>query len=118
MYSRVPPCQRTRRNSCHLFFHCPFSSSCWADLDILCSSQRNRLDILSTARQNYHKPMFMETFMIGAWNLWKERNNLVFNNIPLSKDSWKTNFCSDFSLLVHRTKSELHPLSVNLVQIF
>jgi hypothetical protein len=61
------------------------------------------------------KPMFMETFMIGAWNIWKERNQLLFKGIAPSVNSWKARFRSDFKLLVHRTKEKCHPFILELV---
>jgi hypothetical protein len=51
----------------------------------------------------------MEIFMIGAWHIWKERNNLVFNGVLPSVDSWKRGFIIDLKLLVHRTKQLIHP---------
>jgi hypothetical protein len=29
-------------------------------------------------------PFFMEVFMIGAWIIWKERNNFIFSHKPPS----------------------------------
>ena len=100
----------------HLFFHCPFSIMCWNELQMHWDQNGNRLDIVTNARKNHNRPMFMETFMLGAWSIWKERNNWVFNQILPDKDSWKARFSADFSLLVYRTKEKLHPLIVNLVQ--
>jgi hypothetical protein len=34
----------------------------------------NRLTILGKAN-------YMEIFMFASWNIWKERNNLIFNGI-------------------------------------
>ena len=59
--------------------------------------------------------MFMEIFMIAAWSIWKERNDLVFNAISPALDSWKNRFTSDFNLLVHRTKGDLHTFISSLV---
>jgi hypothetical protein len=66
------------------------------------------LDIISAGRRRWHGPMFIEIFMLAAWNIWKERNNLVFNAIVAGFESWKTRFLADLKLLVFRTKPELH----------
>ena len=111
-----PMCQlQTEETIEHLFFKCPFGVDCWSKLSITWGAQINRLDLVSTAKHNYHHPMFMEVFMVGAWSIWKERNNLIFNGINPHIESWKTRFITDFTLLVHRTKEDLHPFIVNLV---
>jgi hypothetical protein len=53
--------------------------------------------------------MFMEIFIVEAWSIRKERNNFLFNNITPELESWKRRFIRDFSLLIHRTKEDLHP---------
>jgi hypothetical protein len=47
---------------------------------------------LLIAKRDFQQPFFMEIFMIGAWCLWKERNNLIFNNKPPRLASWKVSF--------------------------
>jgi hypothetical protein len=42
----------------------------------------------------------METVIVGAWSIWKERNNMLFNGIDP---------------LVHIAKKDLHPYINNLV---
>jgi hypothetical protein len=39
---------------------------------------------LYIAELQFSKPYFMEIFMIGAWILWKERNDFIFNHKPPS----------------------------------
>jgi len=56
----------------HLFFHCPFSKDCWNILGMSWHNQGNRLTIVSKAKENRNCNMFMEKFMLGAWNIWKE----------------------------------------------
>jgi hypothetical protein len=54
------------------------------------------------------KPLFMEIFMLAAWNIWKVRNNMVFNGINPELEVWKDKFRFDAKLLIHRIKPELH----------
>jgi hypothetical protein len=56
--------------------------------------------------------MFMETFIVEAWNIWKERK---FNGIVSNVESWVANFKADYSLLVHRTRPHLPPFITDLV---
>jgi hypothetical protein len=71
-------------------------------------SQGTRLDNIQQGKQDWSKPLFMEIFMIGAWHIWRERNNLVFNGVSPSLDNWKRGITNDLNLLVHRTKQQLH----------
>ena len=75
----------------------------------------NRLDIIHEGRGRWNKPMFMEVFLVGAWGLWKERNNNHFRDIMPSVDSWLLRFKSDFSLLKHRNKEALEPFISDFV---
>ncbi|KAF8691819.1 hypothetical protein HU200_040221 [Digitaria exilis] len=34
----------------------------------------------------------MQIFLIGAWCIWKERNDFISNNKPPSLASWKSRF--------------------------
>lgn len=35
-------------------------------------------DMIQMARGNFRLPFFMETFSTTAWDIWKQRNNLIF----------------------------------------
>jgi hypothetical protein len=76
----------------------------------------NRLDIIEQGRRMWSKPIFMETMMVGAWNIWKERNQMLFEGIVPSVNSWKARFKSAFKLLVHRTKDKYHPFISEVVE--
>jgi hypothetical protein len=99
----------------HLLFHCPFSTSCWDCLDATWIQQGDRLHIIDHGRRTWKKPMYMEIFMIGAWNIWKERNQFFFEEIAPSVTSWKARFKNDFKLLTHRTKEKHHSFILDIV---
>jgi hypothetical protein len=99
----------------HLLFHCPFSTSCWDCLDATWIQQGDRLHIIDHGRRTWKKPMYMEIFMIGAWNIWKERNQFFFEGIAPSVTSWKARFKNDFKLLTHRTKEKHHSFILGIV---
>jgi hypothetical protein len=50
----------------------------------------------------------MEIFMIGAWILWKERNDFIFNHKPPSVAAWKVALRSKALEHLVRIKSEFH----------
>ena len=75
----------------------------------------DHLQIIQYGKNSWHRPMFMEIFMTAAWNIWKERNNMHFRGIVPDVASWLARFKSDFSLLVHRTRTDLHSFISDLV---
>jgi hypothetical protein len=84
-------------------------------LNIFWQAWGSFLDIIDVNRSSWGKPLFMEIFMLAAWNIWKLRNNMVFNGIKPELDVWKEKFGSDAKLLIHRTKPELHSYIISLV---
>jgi hypothetical protein len=60
----------------HLFFTCPFSRDCWNHLNI---NWRLDLDMMDRAKQQSNTTFFMEISMVGAWIIWKQRNDCIFN---------------------------------------
>ena len=58
------------------------------------------------AKLQYHNPFFMETFIIAAWQIWKQRNNFIFDRGRPSFGSWKSSFCEEATLQAHRFSDE------------
>jgi hypothetical protein len=54
--------------------------------------------------------MFMKISIVAAWDIWKERNNLLFKGIALDLNSWTQSIKIDYLLLVHRAKANLASL--------
>ena len=82
----------------HLFFYCSFAKSCW---DLISIQWANNLDIsarFSRAKQHFRGPCFMEIVACAAWNIWKERNDLIFRDQRPSLGRWRVRFQSDISL--------------------
>jgi hypothetical protein len=103
----------------HLFFSCEFATLCWDFIHIhwdvtLPLSQRYMV-----AKSGFQGPCFMEVVACSAWNIWKVRNELVFNNIPASINRWKVGFQKDLLLHRFRVKAALvQPLIDWLLSIF
>jgi hypothetical protein len=54
--------------------------------------------------------------MIGAWTIWNERNDYVFNHKPPSCASWKTRFKSEVREHLVKIKKELHRSVINWLE--
>jgi hypothetical protein len=52
----------------------------------------------------FSSDFFMEFFIIGAWQIWKERNNLIFSQATPSFRSWKAGFLDEAVLQSNRFK--------------
>jgi hypothetical protein len=78
-------------------------------------SLSDRLNLLEEGKRRCHKPLFMEIFMLAAWNIWKERNKLLFEGTDPTLASWKLRLKADFLVLVHGTKSTLHSYIFDIV---
>jgi hypothetical protein len=64
----------------HLFFQCPFAISCWQKIGISWNCHLQISDRFARAKQSFAKPCFMEIIICAAWNIWKERNDYIFND--------------------------------------
>ena len=74
----------------HLFFCCP--------LGIHWDFAGDCFQMMKQAKQQFHHPFFMEIFIIAAWQIWKQRNNFIFDRGSPSLESWKRLFCEEARL--------------------
>jgi hypothetical protein len=65
------------------------------------------LQILEEGRPRCQKPLFMDIVLLACWNIWKERNRMLFDGVDPMVTSLKARLKIDLQLLVHRTKSIL-----------
>jgi hypothetical protein len=79
----------------HLFFSYPFSQHCWNHLNINWNFNLDFYSMMLNAREQFGSNFFMEIFMIAAWLIWKQRNDLVFNRARPSFDRWQAAFMSE-----------------------
>jgi hypothetical protein len=56
------------------------------------------------AQRDFIVPCFVENFACAAWNIWKSRNDQVFNVVPPSLARWKIGFQNDLFLHKYRVK--------------
>jgi hypothetical protein len=98
----------------HMLFCCPFSQSYRQAIHITWDTTGDGLHLLEEGKTRWCKPLFMEIALLASWNIWKERNRKLFEGVDPSVASWKARLKSDLLLLVHRTKSSLHSLILDL----
>jgi hypothetical protein len=54
--------------------------------------------MMEDAKVKFHNVFFMETFLIGTWLIWKQRNAFIFNRGLPSHSSWKVGFLEEAQL--------------------
>jgi hypothetical protein len=74
--------------------------------------------MMEEARQSFNIDFFMEVFIIGAWQIWKERNNFIFNRANPSFRSWKLSFLDEAMLLSFRMKDNLKALFLSRLALY
>ena len=89
----------------HLFFTCPFTQACWQHLGINWDFTMDFFRMMQQAKAQHNNPFFMETFIIATWQIWKQRNNSIFDRGRPSFDSWKSSFYDEVRLQAHRFSS-------------
>ncbi|KAI5000949.1 hypothetical protein ZWY2020_010908 [Hordeum vulgare] len=99
----------------HLIFNCPFSQVCWAKIGISYNSNISRIEATIRAKEIYSGRLFFEIFTITAWNIWKERNNFIFNQINPTYNAWLERSKSDLSCLRYRVSTDLSDYITSLV---
>jgi len=58
------------------------------------------------SKQQHQNPFFMETFIIAAWHIWKQRNNFIFDRGRPSFSSWKNLFSEEAKLQAFRMRDD------------
>jgi hypothetical protein len=97
-------CHQVRETRDHLFFDCHFSKTCWSMLGIQWDYSLDFSHRIEAAAKVWNGSFFLEYVILGAWNIWKQRNRKHFDNIIPSAQSWLANFRIDYDLLSCRVK--------------
>lgn len=88
----------------HIFFHCDFSKACWIKIGWVWDTSLELHQMIQSQRLAFTYQCFMEIFLLATWNIWKERNGLIFEGIQPSVSNWMKNLKSDLSLHLIRLK--------------
>ncbi|PNT60609.1 hypothetical protein BRADI_5g02111v3 [Brachypodium distachyon] len=88
----------------HLFFHCAFAKTCWA---YLCGSFTPVANVhlnVESLKRKLKVPFFMEIIIMGAWSIWKVRNDFIFNQRTPNLYRCRQLFKEEMNLVFHRAK--------------
>jgi len=87
----------------HLFFDCPFALACWARLNILIMGNSS-VQILEAIKIQINLPFSMDIIITFCWNIWMQRNDLIFRGIQPTAASSLLHFKKEFALVILRAK--------------
>jgi len=88
----------------HLFFDCHFALACWARLNILIMGNSS-VQILEAIKIQINLPFSMDIIITFCWNIWMQRNDLIFQGIQPSPQCCMQLFKKDFALVTLRAKA-------------
>jgi hypothetical protein len=91
----------------HLFFCCPFSSSCWSEIGINWCTDMHLGPMVADGKQSWARPFFTEILILGSWNIWKIRNRVFFDLAIPEVENWKRQLSQDLEILQCRVKEQL-----------
>jgi hypothetical protein len=91
----------------HLFWKCNFSRQCWHSIYIALEDNLDLPQMIATARSNFGRPFFFKVFATASWNIWKQKNALIFDNATPTVRAWSFSFKRDLFLLSYRMKDDL-----------
>jgi hypothetical protein len=102
----------------HLFFTCTFSMQCWNHLGINWNFNLPFHAMMENAKQQFNSDFFVETFMLGAWLIWKQRNSTIFNRGRATFQGWKHGFIEEALVQANRMKRDKQISFTSLVNMY
>ena len=90
----------------HLFFSCPFATTCWQKLGFIWPSIADIKQCVLSLMDTMGLPFFMEIFIIATWEIWKLRNSKIFDNGNPTTRRWVRNFKDQVFLHLVRVREE------------
>jgi hypothetical protein len=90
----------------HLFFYCTFAQ-CWDRIHFQWDSSLELENRFLETRQEHGMPFFIEATLIAALELWKLRNNKIFDRGLPSVNLWLSRFLAQCNAHLVRFKIDL-----------
>jgi hypothetical protein len=117
-YNCVLCSRNVEESTFHLFFTCEFTKKCWDYLQIHWDTEVGFFTMMEKARQQYTPGFFMEIFILGAWETWKQRNDHIFNRRIPSFSNWKRGFVKEAQLQALRLQPRKQESFLSLIQMY
>jgi hypothetical protein len=102
----------------HLFFTCTFSMQCWNHLGITWDFNLPFHAMMEKAKQQFNSNFFIETFMLGAWLIWKQKNNTIFKRGRATFQGWRFDFIEEAMVQANRMKHDKQTSFISLVNFY
>lgn len=103
----------------HLFFECEFAGTCWDIVGMHWNPSLDMQDMFDWARTTWQRPLFKEVAILTAWNIWKQRNKMLFDGEQASHLDWLRMLKADLEILKFRLNTEnssfLHGFTPTLI---
>jgi hypothetical protein len=90
----------------HLFFECPFTVQCWNYINFTWDIGLPLPERLATATSAHNLDFITEAALIVAWELWKLRNDKIFQRRDPTSVIWLANFKNQCLLQSVRFKDD------------
>ena len=100
----------------HLLYECQFAIRCWDTIGIQWGAERDIQIMFNTAQTSWHNPAFKEITILASWNIWKQRNKVLFDGEVASHLDWLRMFKKDLEILIFRTKGDTNTFIQGLIQ--
>jgi hypothetical protein len=88
------------------FFCCAFSSECWSVVRIRWDTGLLIEPMIEKAKEEWTGPLFVETVILAAWNMWKVRNRALFDGVQPEIQAWRRQLVEDLRLLKCKLKKK------------
>jgi hypothetical protein len=101
-YNCILCSENTEETTFHLFFSCPFNQDYWSHLNINWRFGQQFHSMMEEDMQDFNCKFFMEIFILGSSQIWKQRNDFIFNRGSPSFLSWKLGFLDEVVLQANK----------------
>ena len=72
--------------------------------------------MFDTSHTTWRKPAFKEITILAAWNIWKQRNKVLFDCEVASHLDWLRMFKKDLEILRFRRQGDTNTFIQGLIQ--